>query len=201
MDIERKRKNVSAKAINEYWKGEIEGESGGLWESKIGCLSYEVILEDSGECCYACGRRGSTQKCHILPYSLGGDEAPCNMFLLCYRCHSKNPDTKYPELFYAYVKSTLFYVTQDMLDFNIACDKYVSTLTLRDQRLCEHARSNKVAVSSIVPLLLEELSGCSGAMGGNTDATKAYLYIKLLLAYTEAQNTIAAASSIGEFIY
>jgi hypothetical protein len=43
------------------------------------------------------------QKCHIIPHSLGGDENPKNMFLLCKDCHEESPDTNNPKNFFKWV--------------------------------------------------------------------------------------------------
>lgn len=66
-------------AIREYWA------STDLWER------MNVPGEsDLGEkrVCMACGRRGPTQRAHILAASEGGEDEPANLHMLCFDCHA-----------------------------------------------------------------------------------------------------------------
>lgn len=192
-----KRRAVDIRAIHKYWQTEIMNEEI-EWSLKIGDLSFETILETNGSYCYACGRKSHVQKCHIIPHHSGGDEHPSNMFLMCYKCHALNPDTNYPEIFYAFVKTTNFYVQTDLVEFVAACDKYESTLDRRDQVMLWGARRDAEAIKCVTPLLLEELGKCCGAMGANTVATKAGLFIKLLLAYVKTQEALIIARKLED---
>ena len=42
-------------------------------------------------------------RCHIIPGSLGGEDEPSNLFLMCSDCHHLSPDTKYPSMFFKWV--------------------------------------------------------------------------------------------------
>ena len=43
--------------------------------------------------------RRNLERAHIIPHSLGGNENPDNMFLLCKECHEESPDTNNPKNF------------------------------------------------------------------------------------------------------
>lgn len=47
--------------------------------------------------------RRNLERAHIIPHSLGGDENPQNMFLLCKCCHEESPDTNNPRNFFRYI--------------------------------------------------------------------------------------------------
>ena len=42
-------------------------------------------------------------KAHILAKSIGGDDSPSNLFLLCPNCHEESPDTTNPINFFAWI--------------------------------------------------------------------------------------------------
>lgn len=89
------------------------------------------VVEDIGEPrCFACGklaiRKGEKEdrlreelgiqmwddaevkrnlnRCHIIPKSLGGEDKPYNLFLLCPECHKESPDTYNPDIFFGWVE-------------------------------------------------------------------------------------------------
>ena len=47
--------------------------------------------------------RRNLERAHIIPHSLGGNENPDNMFLLCKECHEESPDTNNPKNFFRYI--------------------------------------------------------------------------------------------------
>lgn len=47
--------------------------------------------------------RRRLQKAHILAASLGGEDKPENLFLLCDQCHRESPDTSSPRMFFMWV--------------------------------------------------------------------------------------------------
>lgn len=92
------------------------------------------IVSDSGEpCCWGCdkpivskfeGQEGEYEcdyllkkiwndpnvkrkyhRCHIIPGSLGGEDKPENLFLMCPSCHYLSPDTDNPRSFFRWVYS------------------------------------------------------------------------------------------------
>ena len=45
------------------------------------------------------GVKSKLQRCHIIPYMVGGSDDPENLFLLCERCHLESPDYAKMEYF------------------------------------------------------------------------------------------------------
>lgn len=66
------------------------------------------------------------ERCHIVPKSLGGNNAPDNLFLLCKSCHSKSPDTDCRDLFLNWVllQRQNFIAGFDMLEAKAICDYF-----------------------------------------------------------------------------
>ena len=47
--------------------------------------------------------RSRLERCHIVPESCGGTDAPHNMFLLCGKCHAQSPDTTNRQAFFRWI--------------------------------------------------------------------------------------------------
>ena len=110
----QKRKNFSKGQIAQYWiDWSIEHKKIPPWDE---------YGWDSGEpSCMACGywqeewdakrtvkaRWESTdlERCHIVPLFLGGADELANLVLMCKRCHQEQPDSKDPDVTYAYMKA------------------------------------------------------------------------------------------------
>ena len=86
-------------------------------------VPWNSCIIDWGEpCCFACGEWSWTRneknlgkveawdssnldRAHIIPDSLGGSIEVSNFLLLCKDCHKQAPNTKSPELMFAWVKN------------------------------------------------------------------------------------------------
>lgn len=86
------------------------GEIISFWETKKYEGDLGVDWSDAHEKCWRCatGGVGRLQKCHIVPRSLGGNEEPSNLVLLCSRCHKEAPNSKNPEAMWDWIKATKF---------------------------------------------------------------------------------------------
>ncbi|MBN8759538.1 MAG: HNH endonuclease [Thiobacillus sp.] len=42
--------------------------------------------------CWRCAQKRQLQRCHIVPQTLGEDESPSNLVLLCAQCHAEAPN-------------------------------------------------------------------------------------------------------------
>ena len=45
------------------------------------------------------------QRCHIIPYALGGKDEASNLVLLCKRCHADGPNVEDPEIMWNWIKA------------------------------------------------------------------------------------------------
>ena len=91
------RKNVNPADIVNFWSKIIDDKDLNInWD------------EDSHKVCWSCGVEpggGSLNRCHIIPKSLGGEDLPSNMVLLCVQCHRENPNIKDVDLYWDWLKS------------------------------------------------------------------------------------------------
>ncbi|MBD2614080.1 HNH endonuclease [Nostoc punctiforme FACHB-252] len=90
----RKRIEISLQDIVSYWERR-EDESG---------LAVDWL--DANKRCWRCGYKSRLQRCHIVPHSLGGSEAPSNLVLLCHRCHREAPNVADPRFMWIWLRAT-----------------------------------------------------------------------------------------------
>jgi hypothetical protein len=81
---QKKRRNAlpSRQAITEHWLGRLDDL--GVFD----CSQDE--LPDG--CCWACGRPGAVQRCHIKSHQHGGADTVDNLAILCPGCHAQSED-------------------------------------------------------------------------------------------------------------
>ena len=53
---------------------------------------YGVDASEMNTRCWRCGHERHTEKCHVIPYSLGGEDKPYNYRLFCSDCHLEQPN-------------------------------------------------------------------------------------------------------------
>ncbi|MFE4867751.1 HNH endonuclease signature motif containing protein [Streptomyces sp. NPDC056682] len=88
-------------AIVQYWASSPSGHE-----------AFAPSLSIKDPCCFACGwfserwtkatprsswERAALERAHIVPRSLGGNDAPSNLILLCAPCHRESPDWHDPQ--------------------------------------------------------------------------------------------------------
>ena len=91
----KKRENIKT-TINQavdYWMRYVD-------ESEL-----SVDWAEANDHCWRCGCRHNLQRCHIIPDSLGGMDAPENIVLLCDRCHKEAPNVTDPEIMWDWIKA------------------------------------------------------------------------------------------------
>lgn len=90
-----KRKNVTTpiKDIVEYWEGKIDE------------CDLNVDWSEANERCWRCGYKRKLQRCHIIPDTLGGEDAPYNLVLLCDQCHKEAPNVQDSKFMWDWIKS------------------------------------------------------------------------------------------------
>ena len=67
---------------------------------------YGVDASEMDTRCWRCGYESDTEKCHVIPYSLGGEDKPQNYRLFCYRCHLEQPNVNDYDATDKWVKET-----------------------------------------------------------------------------------------------
>lgn len=85
--------------IISYWAGHVD-------ESNLG-----TDFADAHERCWRCGWKRKLERCHIIPKSLGGNDTPGNLVLLCHQCHLEAPNCKDPSAMWEWITRThaIFY--------------------------------------------------------------------------------------------
>ena len=58
----------------------------------LGEVGYGVDACDMDTRCWRCGHEKNTQRCHVIPHSLGGEDKPYNYRLFCELCHFEQPN-------------------------------------------------------------------------------------------------------------
>ena len=128
----RTRKNVPHFLIFDYWKDKVILSDGEIVEGRNKPeKDYDWVVGDDYEpCCWGCGLpaisaleenkqpinendlpliwndrnvKHKLHRCHIKPHSLGGEDTPDNLFLMCDRCHAESPDTTNSRTFFRWV--------------------------------------------------------------------------------------------------
>lgn len=90
-----KRAKIKTKKeeIVSYW-AKYQSESG-----------LSVDWTEAAQRCWRCGNEKKLERCHIIPHSLGGKDAPENLVLLCKRCHAEGPNVVDPEIMWDWIRA------------------------------------------------------------------------------------------------
>ena len=75
------------------------------WSRYVDECDLSVDWAEADTHCWRCGCKKHLQRCHIIPHSLGGEDAPENIVLLCKRCHAEGPNVTDPEIMWDWIKS------------------------------------------------------------------------------------------------
>jgi len=63
----------------------------------------DEIIEDR---CFRCAYVRQTERCHVVPESLGGEDKPSNLRLLCPECHVEAPNVNDPDAMDDWIRRT-----------------------------------------------------------------------------------------------
>ena len=75
------------------------------WSKRIDECGLSVDWAEAHTHCWRCGCERNLERCHIIPDSLGGEDAPRNIVLLCKRCHADGPNVTDPEIMWDWIKA------------------------------------------------------------------------------------------------
>jgi hypothetical protein len=78
----------------DHWEGIVS-------ETEMGCDWSEAAIM-----CWRCGCERMTQRCHMVPKSLGGGDGPENIVALCAMCHDENPNVADSDAMWSWIKKT-----------------------------------------------------------------------------------------------
>ncbi|WP_182037412.1 HNH endonuclease [Vibrio diabolicus] len=129
-----KREVIDIGEVVEYWRDKPN--------------SFGALIDINEPTCWSCGqpwegrhdvlrgsylrgwRKAPLQICHVIPKSLGGDEHPSNLVLMCKECHDLAPNTSFPEIMYkwmakqSYFKRLMAKLELALSDFEIKDDEF-----------------------------------------------------------------------------
>lgn len=75
------------------------------WESRIDETELSIDFAETEERCWRCAYKSELYRCHVIPDSLGGEDTPSNLVLLCRRCHIEAPNIKEKDFFWDWLKA------------------------------------------------------------------------------------------------
>lgn len=67
---------------------------------------YGVDATEMDTHCWRCGHERPTERCHVIPHSLGGEDKPHNYRLFCRDCHFEQPNVNDYEATDKWVRET-----------------------------------------------------------------------------------------------
>lgn len=81
------------------------GEIVDYWAERQDECGLSVDWANAKKLCWRCAHERRLQRCHIIPSSLGGDESPSNLVLLCEQCHAEAPNVADPEFMWVWLRA------------------------------------------------------------------------------------------------
>ena len=76
--------------------------------ANINECGYGVDAADMATRCWRCGYERETERCHVIPKSLGGEDKPYNYRLFCHDCHLEQPNVNDYEATDKWVRKTCY---------------------------------------------------------------------------------------------
>ena len=126
------------------------------WSGYVDECDLSVDWAEADTHCWRCGCEKHLQRCHIIPHSLGGKDAPENIVLLCKRCHAEGPNVTDPEIMWDWIKSykvplyETFWQIQGMKEYEFIYGKKVSQEINEILTQCGKSRSDKDVEAFII---------------------------------------------------
>ena len=69
-------------------------------------VGFPVDASEMDTRCWRCGYERPTERCHVIPDALGGEDKPSQYRLLCNDCHLENPNVNDPNAMDEWIRST-----------------------------------------------------------------------------------------------
>ena len=141
---------ISKLTIYNYWKNWLDENE---IPSFIFTIGEELVTNDGYNhakklyWCFACGRQGHVEKCHIVPYNGGDNDTVDNLHLLCPLCH-KESEVLSGDAYFDWIKNK---------------ESYFNVVSKRVSLFFEFLKEKKM-----YEMLIEELSGIGNDMESKT---------------------------------
>lgn len=157
------------------------------WSHYIDECDLSVDWSEGETHCWRCGCERNLERCHIIPYSLGGKDEPSNIVLLCKRCHAEGPNVEDSEIMWDWIKAykvsfyETFWTYRGMSEYEFIYKKtFMQDLEyiLKEAGLMDNEAKEKV-MEQILFSLREKMSVHFGQNYFNT-ATMAGVYRMML---------------------
>lgn len=113
------------------------------WSQRVDECELSVDWAEAHTHCWRCGCEKHLERCHIVPDSLGGEDCPSNIVLLCKQCHGEGPNVTDPEIMWDWIKaySVPFYNTfwslRGLKEYQFI---YGKTVTQEFNDICQQAK-------------------------------------------------------------
>ncbi len=107
------------------------------WGSRIDETELSIDFSDAEARCWRCTYESKLHRCHIIPDSLGGEDTPSNLVLLCRRCHTEAPNINDRDFFWEWLKAhkSPFYDTywtiRGMKEYNVIYKETFEEIAMR----------------------------------------------------------------------
>ncbi|WP_338554628.1 HNH endonuclease signature motif containing protein [Paenibacillus sp. KS-LC4] len=124
------------------------------WFSIVDESDLSVDAAEAYERCWRCGYEKSLEKCHIIPDSLGGEDKPSNLVLLCKRCHLENPNIADPDIMWDWIRAyktpfyDTFWVEQGMKEYEFIYRKSLEE-EIKERNIFDVIKFNKIVKEQI----------------------------------------------------
>ena len=158
-------------------------------QSNISEIGYPVDAAEMDKRCFRCAEERHTERCHVIPKSLGGVDEPKNYRLLCSECHEEAPNVKDYKAMDKWIISSAKQWNPDLM-YNVYWkNRKIFENTLEDTSIhfghgkmnqstkdwliekCKEkfkAENKKSQVSAAVSLMLEEIKNATDNINSTT---------------------------------
>lgn len=75
------------------------------WTTHQDECGLSVDWAEAEKLCWRCAHKRKLQRCHIVPNSLGGEDIPSNLVLLCAQCHAEAPNVADPDFMWIWLRA------------------------------------------------------------------------------------------------
>lgn len=177
------------------------------WSQYVDECDLSVDWAEAETHCWRCGCEKHLERCHIVPDSLGGEDTPKNIVLLCKRCHAEGPNVTDPDIMWDWIKAykvpfyETFWQIRGEKEYEFIYKKKISEEIQDILDQCGKSSSDaevEAVLAQCIKSVSKEASIHFGQPYFNT-ATMAGLYRMMLKSFADSFGvTFPASSSNGQ---